>query len=664
MDRFRDYYRRWRNRVEAPPAGEEDRSNFQVPMIQWQTFGAWGQMMQMLLGDDAEIIAQPTGPADQKIVGKVGRYATARYIRQMDNAISRYALFTFRAILFGRSIAYRPWVRDTFEVEGQEQVWYEGPGFFPLWPDDVIVPAEDVESIHDFSFVVRKYRVTPQELLDGEEDKRYFGIEKNFQEFVDAARDAREREVEGDELKDEKDLSEGVTYDGSQAKRGSLLCIEWHGRWRMPKGTDGLSEENLARRHKHQTDLVVRVIPDMAWRVVGIDSLAELYPKMKRRRPFADLALVKDGSYWPMGLGEMLCSIEDESSHNHNIFTEAGEFAIGPVIFYRPGSGFNPNTFRYQSRQTIPSEDPAGVNAVQTRVDLSYAIAKQQALDSMGERVTGRSDASLGRVSDRPNQPRTLGQQMLLTENANVRISLDAMFLREDFQRLIEDFWMLEQSFPRPEVFFRITEAEAGGLFETSLGGAVMTGEEFGGRFDFRIKFATSVWSKEATAQKQFQLYGLDIQNPLIVQNPRALWLITNQVHKALGDDNFGDLIPEPPDLGQPKNPRDEWTLMLQGEHLQPNAMDNDDVHLLDHYRRLAEHGRSGRPDQDAMSRMAQHIIETEEQKRQKMMMQALAQQLAEDVAGAARGQLGGGGVNLGGLMGGLPGGGEEPEAQ
>ncbi len=138
------------------------------------------------------------------------------------------------------------------------------------------------------------------------------------------------------------------------------------------------------------------------------------------------------------------------------------------------------------------------------------------------------------------------------------------------------------------------------------------------------------------------------MKNPLIVQNPRGLWLVTNKIHAAMGDENFKDIIPEPPDLDQPRAPKEEWTLALQGEEFHVNPMDNDDLHLIDHYRRLNDSKADPDADADAARRMVAHIMEHQAQKRQKMLMQAMTQQLAQS--------LGANGPQTGGLyMGGVP---------
>ena len=633
MERFVRYYRSWRNRATPPPAGEEDASNFTTPLIQWQVYQKWARDIEALFGGDAEIVAKATGPSDQKIVAKVGRYMSWRLFQAM-RIVNPLAVFDFRKILFGRAHAYRPWVRETYPVLDEDgrvadEVDYEGPGFFPLWPDDLIVPAEDADTIHDFSFVLRRYRTTPDDLLRGD-GTLYQGIAERFGDLVEFAKDRRSREDE--QVKSEKDEAEGVIYDGAMSSGNAIVVHEWYGKWRMLRGKADGREDNLERRYRLTSDLVVRRIPELNM-VVGVQDLMTLYPQMRRRRPFSESSLTKDGSYWCMGLGELLESIQDEMSANHNLFTDAGQLSVGPVIFAKPGAGIADDKFRYEPFTVVTTEDPAGVNVVRMQADLNYPLVKEQALGAIAERVTGLSDLALGRQSDRPNAPRTASGTIAILESGNIRVSLDTRMFREDMGLIAHDLWTLETQFAPPAVFFRVTEEDAGGLFETAGGGSKMTSEERGGRYDFDIKFATSVFSKEARKDRQLQLYGLDIQNPLIAQNPRALWMITNAVHKALGDDNFADLVPEPPDLGAPKRPSEEWTLALQGEDFQAHPNDNDDLHLIDHYKRLNDAKSDPKRDEDAVRRMVGHVIEHQKQKGTKVMMQALTDQLAKSLA-------------------------------
>lgn len=639
MNRFVEAYKRWRNRPQVVQAGEEQKVQFNIPVTQWQVFGKWAKAMSDLFGDDAEIIAQPTGPSDEKNVTKVGRYMTWRLFSSMK-ATRDVGTFLCRSILFGRAHAYRPWRTKSFDTPAGRKVYYDGPCFEPLWPDDLIVPAEDARSIHDFSHVIRKFRATPQQLLDGEREGRYFGIRDQMEKiFAWSLQINRERETYGDEVKQAKDEGEGVTYEGVGVTRGKLPVYEWYGRWRLPKGERGAGsgEADVELRELDETELVVRYLPDLH-QVIGVHRLMDMYPMMERRRPFAECTIACDGSYWPMGLAELLESVEHEATTNHRLFTEAGEFSVGPLIFARPANAaqLTDKRFKYEPYTICWTEDPAGVRVVDTRPNMEYSLAKENQVLAVGERVTGVSDQALGRGSDRPNAPRTARGQMIIAEQGNVRADLDMQYIREALGELCEDIWALDRQFTDDERFFRVTEEEAKGLFQVAKGGAAITAEEFNADYDFRIKFATSAWDRQHRNEMALQRYQIDLTNPLVANNPLAMWTATAAAHKALGDSNFASIVPKPPVPDVPVDPKEEWTRMLQGEQVDVNPMDNDDLHLVKHFAQLERNRKSPSYDSEAANLMMAHLQEHYAQKKQKQLMQAMLQQAAGMLAGNA----------------------------
>jgi len=637
IQRFRRYYRRWRQLTEQAAMSEEDEPNYTVPITQWQTSSKLAKEMSNLFGADAEIIAKPTGPNDQRIVRKISRFMTWRVFNSMK-IVNPATVFNFRKILFGKSHAYRPWHRDAYRAplrDGTEKevVCYNGPGFFPLWPDDFIVPAEDAETVHDFSFCIRRYRATPDDLLRGEDSGIYQGIDENWSTLINQVSDARSRSFDGDEIKRDKDIAEGVQYEGSLSSAGSLQVHEWYGRWRRLKGRRDAREDNIEYRDRYESELVVKYVPELNL-IVGVQDLAQMYPRTKRRRPFAEGTLMKDGSYWGPGFGEVLENIEVELSKNHNLATKAGEFSVGPLIIYRPGSGFAPEDFDYQPGRAIASEDPAGVRVVEFKANLEYPVAKEQAMISYSERLTGITDQNIGRTQSTPNAPRTARQTLALLEEGDVRASLDLSVLREDWGEILSDFWAMEQMYGSERTFFRVAEEDSGGLFDVAKGGAFLDAAEREETYDFDLKFATNAWSKETHKQNQLSLYQLDLQNPLVINNPKALWLTLDRIHRAFGDDRFADVIPEPADIGLPVSPTEEWTRMLQGEHVDVNPMDNDQLHLLDHNKRLAEAADDPQHDEKAYRAMVVHVVEHGKQMRQKQLMAELTSRLVQQLGG------------------------------
>lgn len=673
MEKCRRYYQAFRRRVDPPAPGDEQKSNFRVPLTQWQVFIEWAEQMSALFGDDAQIVGKPVGPDDQTQSAKVSTYMTWRMFTSMK-ITSNLAMFIFRKILFGKSFAYRPWVVKKFDaLEGgqvKDQVYYEGPDFVPLWPDDLICPSEDVQTIQEFSHVIRRYRATPDQLLRGD-GTLYQGIRQNFDKIVGAGQ-RQQREVIGEEVKTENDLDDGVLYTHAQSAGDSLVVHEWHGRWRpLLKGKKDGDLYDFKARSMYEQDLVVRTLPELGDMLIGCQDLLALYPKMQNRRPFSEASSYKIGTYWPPGLGEMLDDIEEEVSSNHNLFTDAQQLSVWPLIFYSPSSGWDPKATKYGPGMAIPTEQPDKVHVVNVRPDLQGCVLKEQGTLAYAERVTGNSDSSLGRSSDRPNAPRTATGQLALIQQGNIRADLDMRFLREDVAAIARDIWELDQQFCDEKVFFRVTGEDADGLFDTIRGGAYMTPDEFGSQYDFDIEFATNVWSRETEKQKALELYQLDLGNPLIVQNPTALWLITNRMHKAMGDADFASIVPQPPEADMPKNPTKEWSMMLQGQELHPNVQDNDDFHLQDHQRRLIDYvqskGKSANYDEGAVKMMIDHIQEHKHQRASKMMQQMMMQQLIRSVTpqqqqgGGFSGQPGGSGADIAALIGQMGGGQQQP---
>lgn len=642
LERWMGYFRKWRNRAQPNPEDKPDAPNFAVPLTKWHVFTKFAKEVDALFGGDAEIVAVPTGPSDARNVRKISRYMTWRVFVSMK-LVPKFAVFIFRKILFGRSFAYCPWVRHTYDVRGEQVLDYEGPDFQPLWPDDLIVPAERAGTIHEFSFVIRKYVATPEELLKGEREGAYQGITDNWQKILDAAHNQPEhRDSSNEPVQSQADEAEGILRDSALSQREALRVYEWYGRRRMLKSRApdaDADETDTKKREMRQTELRVRYIPTLHL-TVGVQDLATLYPDMKDRRPFVEASMAPDGSYFPAGLGEKLEEIEEELTATNNLGVAAGEMSVWPMVFARPGAGVDTADFVYGPKQVVWTEDPQGVNVVQIKTDLSYITVYTQALLGYAERVAGQTDQNLGRTSDRPNQPRTLGQNVLLLEEGNVQAALETRMLREDMSKILLHFWELDSSFAGPNVFFRVTEEDAQGLFKTIKGGAFISEKERHGRYDFNLKFATSSVNREVARQRQVELYQIDLQNPFFLNNPRALWQITNKLHKDFGDLQFANLVPEPPDTDPSISPQEELARLQNGEEIHVRPGDDDSAHLIRHDSDIRMLRLDPDHDTQLVERLAAHYLEQIRQMQMKRLMQALLADVAQN-AGPLLEQLG-----------------------
>lgn len=644
LARYEYYYRLWRNLSDGR-TDSDGRAPFHVPLLEWQLFGKWAKEIDSLLGDDAEITAEAIGPSDSETAHKVAKFQEWRVFNYMK--LTRPAAqFSFQKLIYGKVHAYAPWRRETYEVplqggSSKEEVAYDAPGFEVLKPDDFITPGEDVQNVDQFSFVLRKFWASPDDLLRGAESGLYGDIDDALFERIVRESQVTRRRDHSDRIKRTADEAEGVDREGINDHGGQLRVWAWYGRWRKLRGRKDAAELNLKQRERFESDMVVYFLPDLRV-IIGCQDLAEMYPVTKKRRPFLEGTMVQDGTYWSKGYGEMLAGIQEQMTSAHWIGDKAGRLSCGPVIFYSPDSGLDPDTIEIEPNTAIATTNPKGINVVGLKADLEYPVMVNQEMAAIAERLTGVNDSSAGRQTDRPNAPRTARQFIGLIEEGNVRASLDVKMVREDWADIIQWFWDLEIMYGSPKTFFRVTEKRANGLFLTEKGGAYITAAERGGRYDFKLKLATSRHSKEAEKEQALALYELDMKCPLIVSNPRALWVATERAHRAMGDERFADMVPMPPDIQPPRMPDEEWAMLLQGDKVMVHPMDQDEQHIQEHYAQAKEHREApGDIDEQALQGLAQHIADHQGQLAQKRLMQTLVSQIggAAQALGAAGGE-------------------------
>lgn len=640
QERCRSWMQKWENRVSPAGIGDETKPNHTIPLVQWQCFQKLARDMQSILGDDAEITARAVGPSDAAKVRKVGRYMTARVFDQME-ITNPLITFEFRRILFGHSVAHRPWYRREFDVLDDygmpRRVWdYEGPGFFPLEPDDFVVPAErGVCDLQEFSWVGHRCRETVDELRrkDGTEYQGTSDPEfvRRAMEFARTSGTLSDWSLLNQNLvREERERSEGIDYDNPDQGGRGLWIWWWYGYWRPSRRAGRAPEfDDLERSLPYEADWRVGYIPGMR-EIVCIQDLLQLYPRMRRRRPFVESTLIKDGTYRPKGFGALLEDLEDDATQTSRLFAAAGELSVWPIIFFQPGSGFDPKAFTVEPGKAYPTQDPNGVRVINIAPNLQFGLMRQQDILSHAERVTGITDQSMGRASGRPNEPRTATGQIALLQSGNVRAWLDAAVLREDTERIIQDFWEMEVSLGHEETFFRVTEQEAGGLFEVKQGGAVMTPEEFAGRMDFKLKFATTVYAKEAKKAQALAFYQVSTANPIVATNPAALWSSLYRLAQEFGVDDFEAIVPKPPEVDLPLNPNQEWSKMLEGEEVEVHPQDHDEMHIAQHAKQIDQERQAREPDVQAVNLGIRHLMKHKEQQRTKALMQAQVAELTQ----------------------------------
>lgn len=637
MERFTRYWSRFRKLQEPTEPDDVDGSHITVPVILWSVLGEYAQIFFGLFGDDSQVIAAPKGPADEKTSKTVSKFMDAVIYDLVDLPTNCPQQLLYM-LLFGRAIAYRPWEvskrlivdeqGNMIEVEGKK-----GPAWVPVWPGDWFEPGERVTDLQKLSWCGYRRYLRVNDLLRMEQDGDISGIEESIEEYMNQAGRDVQASAYPDPMRAVREEAEGVKPTYRNDARGLIEVIEYYGKWNLPNEIgDSVSATDWKNRDPRAIDIVAYYIPRLE-KVIGVHSLAHIYRRMENRRPFDEKAINESMGRWPAGMGELLYDIEMDSTSNHQQMTEAIRLSSLGHGMHEAGAGLD-EKFEIKPGTSQAVKDASKIKWHQIPYSSEGHILKEHALQAITERVLGRSDQTLGRGSDRPNAPRTATGQTLLMEAANLRISVDIMSLSNQFKRTFKDIWQMYQDCcDITDMVFRVTEEEIPEGFEDQ------TQREFEMDFDFELKFAPTQLRKEAIKQQKLSLYQLMLQNPLIMTNPVALWKVTNDLYQSFGVDNFAEMVPEPPDPGLPKDPKREWSMMQQGEEVPVNPLDNDQLHLNEHMKQYQAAISKGNPDDaDAVWRLEQHIVDTQDAIKAKMLMQAAMANASQQVGNAIAG--------------------------
>lgn len=596
----------WEAATDVNAFPEQEKSNFHVPLTQWQILAKLAKEVDALLGDEAEVVVRPIGPADAKLAPKISRYMNWR-VKVSLKLFKKLYDYLQQKIVMGTAIAYLGWEKrerktkqlverrvpvtrevtdpttglpatvQDFETEFDEVektiVDFEGPDFRVENLEDWAVPVNSLiaeNGIDQIDHFERRLKLTVDQLLDmadqGKLDKtvlkgenlaklRKFAETGQFLDETTAAADT------GKQVRDKKEKLAGT--DGLQSRDERLTVINWFGRFRKKTAKDDERAEETVAYWQPETDLLL-----------GASRLVDINPD--GRRGFIKSEMVRNlGSFWGKGLPEFLESINNEMDSHHNSMTGAADLAINPIVFYSPAAGVNFESFRLEGGQAIPCADPTKIVTVNFgNVNMSPTVVLQNQLLNFAENISGLTQVEMGRPFQQPNAPRTLGQQQLLQVGSGIRQLLDLRLERENLRELLNRIWDLDRRFLPDAIYFRVTEdAEP----------EMLSKEEMQGNYDFDIGPLTSTANKQQKQMEFLQSYALLAASPAVAQSPALRVELDKEVLRNIGRADLAQLLPDTEAMAPPKSPEVENALMGQGQDVDPHPGDNHQQHIAKH---------------------------------------------------------------------------------
>lgn len=626
------WYKLWRAAMEPNGFPEQEKSNFTIPMVLWQILAKLSKELDALLGEESEISVAPIGQTDVDRVPKVSRWMNWR-IKNSLRLFKKLYIYLLQKNVLGTSIGHLEWVTRKRKVkelvpveemttqtdpetglpmsvpvtrmqeQEKEVVDFDGPEFTVENLEDWLIPST-ATSIEDSDHFIRRLRLSMDEILDLVDEGKFNKLSKDeiaeFRRLATTGKDDTAHSGHTDMLGPEKNAQQGIP-DVPQGREEKITVWNWCGNFRLNEDDD-------------RSEQVVSFYQQDKNKLLGACRLVDIHPD--GRWPFLHSQAIMDiNTFWGIGIAELLESINDELDAFYRLAVSAGEGAIGPVVFYNPASGYIPEKQRIEPNTAIPCADPNLVKVVNLgQIQLApYAVFLQQLL-GFGERLTGLTDAQLGRQFDRPNAPRTFGQQALLQQESNVRLLLDIRLERENLKELLKRIWEMDKRWLPKPIFFRLTEEDPGD---------VMVEDDFMGNFDFDIGPVTSVSNKAVRTQELMQVIALS------QAIPPAYLAGLKKLFTKLGYADIAALIPDPKAIKPPMTPEEENVRLLQGEDVDPHPMDNHAAHIAKHselIRRIQESELiPGIPmetmNPGAVGRIQAHIAEHEQVMKGGMML-------------------------------------------
>jgi len=288
-----------------------------------------------------------------------------------------------------------------------------------------------------------------------------------------------------------------------------------------------------------------------------------------------------DGRYHGMGIPEIIHGDQIEENAFYQARSDVLEIITKPGGMYESMSGLTPDQITYRPGMLIKVRSPqTAFQPFVFPVNPGLLFQEQQGIELQAERAIGSTDMGLGRSASRPNAPRTATGTAIMVRQQQVRIDVPqkrSMYGRGERPNGVME-WLLQymalyQANMSPEKQFRSIRTDEP---------MVVSRADLQGRWDFIVSFDPEISNPALRAQNAAMRYESSLRNPLMLQNPQALWEVTVDFFEATGMKNARRVLPPPG--GQtnrvPMDQNEEFFLLSKGVFIEPLPTDNHQEHI------------------------------------------------------------------------------------
>lgn len=284
------------------------------------------------------------------------------------------------------------------------------------------------------------------------------------------------------------------------------------------------------------------------------------------------------------GILHKVKELAEEVDACFNQLTDGNTLGVLRPFFYDPSGDLDAPAIELGPNKGIPVTDPSrNVYFPPIEIPTERLINAIQLVMEFVERLTAASSYVMGRESEIVGGSGTATRTQAIVQSAEIRFTLPSERLRFGAADILTDHLDIIQLNIQPGMEEQVVGEKGEQIF---LAGE-LSDQGLTGKFIAYLLADPSMGSKQTERDLMNQLYGLYLQNPLVMSNPNNLYWLSAEHLKSQGkdDDFITRLLGTAPDIDMIDSPEDENTLMIQGEfsRVTPQMTENHMLHIQKH---------------------------------------------------------------------------------
>ena len=262
--------------------------------------------------------------------------------------------------------------------------------------------------------------------------------------------------------------------------------------------------------------------------------------------------------------GKSICD-EWESMHNGRVAKV--DWSNLPIIFYRAGGRFDPQTITLTPGKAYPMDDPGSVSSPQFPPPMAPSYQEEQLLFNYWERIFGLSENMQGVSSSRES---SATERIQVSQASSIKLSSPIARVIGSIELLLGYMWDLNRDCaPADKEFYIVGASKAAPMFQK------MSREDYSAQMKFKMAVQT-VFDEQMMRDTWMLAYKTFMMNPMVAAHPAAMYQLTTNTLRGM---HVQLDIPKPPQA-EALSPLEIIELYSNEEFSDPIPGEDYDEHL------------------------------------------------------------------------------------